>query len=61
MFLDTQLQPLGFFEYHQTIQSLTSRKRLPYAQKRLDAALYTTLTASPTREQSERLYWLIDL
>ena len=36
-YFDTQLQLLGIFRYHETIQSLTSRKR--YAQKRLDAAL----------------------
>ena len=30
-YFDTQLQLLGIFRYHETIQSLTSRKR--YAQK----------------------------
>ena len=31
IFLDTQLKPLAGFDYHLTIQSLTSRER--YAQK----------------------------
>ena len=35
--LNTQLQPLGFFEYHCTNQSLILRKR--YADKCVDAAL----------------------